>query len=40
MALLVPLLDGIVRCVVWPQSEQQFLRVRMVCLSERLPDVA
>ena len=40
LALLVPLLDGIVRCVVWPQSEQQFLRVRTVCLPERLPDVA
>ena len=34
MVLLVPLLDGIVRCVVWQQSEQQFLLVRMVCLPE------
>lgn len=40
LALLVPLLDGIVRCVVWQQSEQQFLLVRMVCLPERLLDVA
>ena len=39
-ALLVPLLDEIVRCVVWQQSEQQFLLVRMVCLPERLLDVA
>lgn len=38
LALLVPLLDGIVRCVVWQQSEQQFLLVRMVCLPERLLD--
>ena len=40
LALLVPLLDGIVRCVVWQQLEQQFLLVRMVCLPERLLDVA
>ena len=39
LALLAPLLDGIVRCAVWQQSEQQFLPVRMVCLPERLLDV-
>lgn len=39
LALLVPLLDGIVRCVVWQQSEQQFLLVRTVCLPERPLDV-
>ena len=30
LALLAPLLDGIVRCVVWQQSEQQFLLGRPV----------